>query len=289
MSSLSQILQDNEREVELVDESGSANQSQTDVPSGFWEQKQNVIEEDEASRAESLEASHVSDAPDSDSDHGSESNDKNIFVLLTNNDKSPTKKAQPVVTPRKPYAKVVPLPVPPKKGVKFQTDDEQQTEPSDSEHTQQEESESSASEDDSEQEEDIKEVNVSDSEDSPSNELEALVKQLVLLENEASKAEQFLTFIQKHSCFDKQDFKTVQQFLELIEQEKKSLILVLSNFSSNMQPLITMMTIAERRLSLLDSTNLITPGSSLHAAFLEKQRLLQDVIEQATAHVYGQR
>lgn len=140
-----------------------------------------------------------------------------------------------------------------------------------------------------EEEEDIKEVDISDESTNNDNELEALVKQLVLLENEATKAQQFLTFIQQHNCFDKQDHKAVHNFLELIEQEKNSLVLVLSNYSSHVQPLITMMTIAERRLTLLDSTQFITQNSTLHTTFLEKQRMLQDVIQQATEHVYGQR
>ena len=131
----------------------------------------------------------------------------------------------------------------------------------------------------------VKEVNIN--EDENTSELYALVKQLVLLENEDVKAQQFLAFIQKHECFDKQDYKAVHQFLELIKQEKKSLVLVLSNYGSHIQPLITMMTIAERRLSLLDSTNLITPGSTLHNAFLDKQRALQDIIQQAEELVYS--
>lgn len=126
-----------------------------------------------------------------------------------------------------------------------------------------------------------------DDDDNGTQELASLVKQLVLLESESTKAQQFLQYIQQHNCFDKQDHRAVNNFLDLIEQEKKSLIIVLSNFSPQVQPLITMMTIAERRLALLDNTPLITPGSTLHATFLEKQQLLQDVIDQAAAHVYG--
>ena len=114
------------------------------------------------------------------------------------------------------------------------------------------------------------------------------MKQLVLLENEGVKAQQFLTFIQQHNCFDKQDYKAVRTFMDMIEQEKHTLTVVLSNYNSQVQQLITMMTIAERRLSLLDSTPYISPGSTLHAAFLEKQRSLQDVIDQGIAHVFGQ-
>ena len=164
-------------------------------------------------------------------------------------------------------AKVVPL-LSLKKNVQF-TEQEQKREP----------------DSDTEEESDIKEVNIN--EDENTSELYALVKQLVLLENEDVKAQQFLAFIQKHECFDKQDYKAVHQFLELIKQEKKSLVLVLSNYGSHIQPLITMMTIAERRLSLLDSTNLITPGSTLHNAFLDKQRALQDIIQQAEELVYS--
>jgi hypothetical protein len=142
---------------------------------------------------------------------------------------------------------------------------------------------SDSSEEGSEHSNDIKEVEIEEG----NNELEALVKQLVLLENEANKAQQLLKFIQQHSCFDKQDHKAIWQFIDMIEQEKKSLVVVLSNFSPQVQPLITMMTISERRLSLLDTCSYITPGSTLHTTFLEKQQSLQDVIDQATVHVYG--
>jgi len=181
---------------------------------------------------------------------------------------------QTVKSKHKPL-KVVPLPaktsrdVPTKKNVKFKGADE------------------------------VKEINIPDSDEldhdtpeilhedaSPEQELQSLVKQLVRLETEELKAKQFLTFIQQHSCFDKQDHGFVRNFLEQIENEKHSLVVVLSNYGYHLQPLITMMTIAERRLELLDQTPLLTPNSSLHTALLEKQQLLQTVIGEAINHVY---
>lgn len=203
----------------------------------------------------SSSSSHSSKSSQS-GDSTDNENEEPFFVHMTTQTKQPSKQK---------HAKVVPLSArkarKPKKEAFFQVSED---------------------EDDN-----IREVNIPDSEEKGDSELETIVKQLVLLENEASKAQQFLEFIQKHNCFDKQDHKAVNQFLELIEEEKKSLIVVLSNYSPQMQPLITMMTIAERRLTLLDSTAFITPGSTLHASFLEKQQALQDVIEQASAHVYG--
>lgn len=130
---------------------------------------------------------------------------------------------------------------------------------------------------------DVKIINVpAQTPNGSKEELYSLVRQLVLLETEELKAQQFLEFVQKHSCFDKQDQLLIRHFLEQLAHEKKSLLIVLTNYGKTVQPLITMMTIAERRLALLDSTNLITPDSSLHESFLEKQQQLQAVIDQAS-------
>lgn len=117
-------------------------------------------------------------------------------------------------------------------------------------------------------------------------ELQGLVRQLVLLETEESKAQQFLEYIQKYNCFDKQDQMLVRHFLEQIYYEKKTLLVVLNNYGTHIQPLITMMSIAERRLTLLDQTNLITPDSTLHTSLVDKQKQLQAIIEEACDHIF---
>lgn len=146
-----------------------------------------------------------------------------------------------------------------------------------------------------EEEEDVREIEIPDqgvSEEKESTrhpeeeELQSLVRQLVLLETEESKAQQFLEYIQKYSCFDKQDQMLVRHFLEQIYFEKKTLLVVLNNYGTHIQPLITMMSIAERRLSLLDQTNLITPESTLHTSLVDKQKQLQAIIEEACDHIF---
>ena len=146
-----------------------------------------------------------------------------------------------------------------------------------------------------EEEEDVREIEIPDqgvAEEKESTrhpeeeELQSLVRQLVLLETEESKAQQFLEYIQKYSCFDKQDQMLVRHFLEQIYFEKKTLLVVLNNYGTHIQPLITMMSIAERRLSLLDQTNLITPESTLHTSLVDKQKQLQAIIEEACDHIF---
>ena len=311
LSSLSQILQENkdEQQVELVEDSSQLELVKDDVDEPteedhlYFLQNQDEKENDHesvasstgsesgasaksgsssASRTSVKSGSSSASRKSSKSKESSDDENTDFYVQLLS-----TKFQQPAKKKNK-SAKVVPLPTPSTRGKRVQFT------PTHGDHKsgvkESKEVTSSGEEDD-----DVKEVDISargrvegESSDNE-NELEALVKQLVLLENEASKAQQFLTFIQQHSCFDKQDHKSVLQFMELIEQEKSSLVLVLSNFSPHVQPLITMMTIAERRLTLLDSTQFITAGSTLHETFLGKQRMLQDVIEQAAAHVYGQR
>lgn len=305
LSSLSQILQENnnEQQIELVEDSSQVELVKDNVDEPTEEdhlsflQNQDEKENDHeslasstgsesgasaksgsssASRTSVKSGSSSASRKSSKSKESSDDENTDFYVqLLSTKFQQPAKK-------KKKSAKVVPLPTPSTRGKRVQFTPTS---------TGVKESKTSSDEED----DDVKEVDISargrvegESSDNE-NELEALVKQLVLLENEASKAQQFLTFIQQHSCFDKQDQKSVLQFMELIEQEKNSLVLVLSNFSPHVQPLITMMTIAERRLTLLDSTQFITAGSTLHETFLEKQRMLQDVIEQAAAHVYGQR
>jgi hypothetical protein len=121
---------------------------------------------------------------------------------------------------------------------------------------------------------------------SEQTELSELVRQLVLLDFEESKAYQFLEYIQRYNCFDKQDQSHVRYFLEQIQHEKKSLHVVLSNYGSHIQPLITMMTIAERRITFLEQTNLITPQSTLHSNLLDKQKQLQAIIDEACDHIH---
>lgn len=237
-------------------------------------------ESDESDVSDVSDESGESEQQNSDSDQSdSDLSNERIFVQLSNPKQS---------------SKVVPLTSPKKKQrrVQFQYKKEHKAEVSSDDNDQSEDDVKEiniaevSSEDSNQSEDDVKELSIGDN---PENELEALIKQLVLLENEASKAQQFLQFIQQHSCFDKQDHKAVHHLLDMIEQEKKSLVVVLSNYSPQVQPLITMMTIAERRVSLLDSCSFITPGSTLHATFVEKQRSLQDVIDQATSHVYGRK
>lgn len=313
LSSLSQILQENndEQQVELVEDSSQLELVKDDVegPTGedhlSFLQNQDEKENDHeslasstgsesgasaksgsssASRTSVKSGSSSASRKSSKSKESSDDENTDFYVQLLS-----TKFQQPAKKKNK-SAKVVPLPTPSTRGKRVQFTPTSTHGDHKSGVKESKEVTSSDEEDD-----DVKEVDISargrvegESSDNE-NELEALVKQLVLLENEASKAQQFLTFIQQHSCFDKQDQKSVLQFMELIEQEKNSLVLVLSNFSPHVQPLITMMTIAERRLTLLDSTQFITAGSTLHETFLEKQRMLQDVIEQAAAHVYGKR
>jgi len=119
-------------------------------------------------------------------------------------------------------------------------------------------------------------------------ELERLVKQLVLLETEQNKAHECLRFLHTHHCFDKQDYGIVQDFIDQIEQEKRVLTLVLSNYGPRFTPLITMMTIAEQRLTLLDNSPFITPESTLHLNLLKKQQGLQNIIQQASDYLYSQ-
>jgi hypothetical protein len=135
------------------------------------------------------------------------------------------------------------------------------------------------------QEEDVMEIDIF--EENEKEELFTLVRQMVLLETEEVKTTQFLEYIQKYNCFDKQDYLLVRHFLDQIAHEKKSLIIVLTNYAPNIQPLITMMTIAERRLAYLDNTNLLTPDSTLHTSFLDKQQQLQVIIDEAGEHIYG--
>lgn len=165
------------------------------------------------------------------------------------------------------HAKVVPI-VSNKKSVKFQKEED---------------------------EEDIREIEIPDqgageekesSRHPEEEELQGLVRQLVLLETEESKAQQFLEYIQKYNCFDKQDQMLVRHFLEQIYYEKKTLLVVLNNYGTHIQPLITMMSIAERRLTLLDQTNLITPDSTLHTSLVDKQKQLQAIIEEACDHIF---
>ena len=254
LSSLSQILQENSEEQQSLNNERKVEEvSQLQIEREEDDDK-TVSSDASNTESDSSDGNGNNDKPNDSEEDDSDNDDLYIKLMKT-------AKPEPKETK---HAKVVPLPRQ-RKQIKF-------THP-----------ESDAEE----EEENIKEVDISESPESNTAELEAIVKQLVLLENEAAKAQQFLSFIQSHTCFDKQDHKAVYHFLELIEEEKKSLIIVLSNYSPQVQPLITMMTIAERRLTLLDSTNLITPGSTLHSTFVEKQRLLQDVIEQAASHVYG--
>lgn len=273
LSSLSQILQESNDDnddmdsrvvEEIVDqdefEAPQSKNGPQPPPRAWLAQSQEDNEEEQEVGVE--DSSQVSYQDQEDGSTDSDNSDEHIFVQIKSNQKKPSK--------------VVPLPSKvSKRRVKFQS---KKAEVSD-------ESDSSDSTEGSIDDDDVKEVEIGDGD----NELEALVKQLVLLENESIKAQQFLQFIQQHNCFDKQDHKAVNHFLDMIEQEKKSLVVVLSNYSPQMQPLITMMTIAERRISLLDSCSFITPGSTLHATFLEKQQSLQDVIDQAASHVYGRK
>jgi hypothetical protein len=296
LSSLSQILQESrhenpDRQIELVEDDSqvedqqSGNEDENSVLLSFLKQ-QDDDDENRSDKSDDDSTVNEEDAKEEgSSDSGSssesesqqdqnESEDTDFFVELLSNKFENNPPQQ-----QKKSAKVVPLPAPPSTKKRVQFTPGKKMGAKETKNTDEEVSDSES--------EDVKEVNIQENESTDNNELEALVKQLVLLENESSKAQQFLNFIQQHNCFDKQDHKAVHHFMELIEQEKNSLVLVLSNYSPQIQPLITMMTIAERRLSLLDSTPFITPGSTLHATFLEKQRMLQNVIEEATSHVYG--
>jgi hypothetical protein len=210
----------------------------------------------------------------SDSDQQSEQNQSSDEVSSSSGSEQPDAEAEALqlllqlqsskkAGKQKP-AKVVPL-VSKKKSVQFYQELKQEPEP------------------ESEEDENVREIDIQGEEQ---QELVGLIRQLVRLESEETKAQQFLEYIQKYSCFDKQDQAHTRFFLEQIQNEKKMLTVVLNNYGPNMQPLITMMTIAERRITLLDQSHLITPESTLHNSFLDKQKQLQAIIDEACDHIY---
>lgn len=271
LNTLSSILDDNENNNETpsivpnnqpleIQKEGSDEEQQEDSNDSSDHSVDGSVDRSVSQSRSSSSSSNSSEA----SFNGSEQEEENVQFEDEESDLDDTRLFKTVKSKKVPKAaKIVPLPLPTKKSVQFHGADE------------------------------VKEIEVPDveipetrAEEGPEEELQSLVKQLVRLETEETRAKEFLEFIQRHACFDKQDHGFVRQFLEQIEKEKHSLYLVLSNYGSHLQPLITMMTIAERRLELLDSTQLLTPNSSLHLALLDKQQMLQAVIAEATNHVY---
>jgi hypothetical protein len=222
--------------------------------SGSESESENTTQNSSSQNSSQLSGSQLSGSQDKSNDSESEDEDSAIFVSLQN---------------KKKLGKVVPIVSRPKQSAArkvSKTQDVKEVEIPDSESDQ--------------------DVTDDDMDNDNTNELESLVKQLVLLESEETKAKQFLEYIQLHSCFDKQDHNFVRQFLDQIANEKQSLVVVLNNYGAHLQPLITMITITERRLALLDNTNLISPGSTLHALFLDKQQSLQSIVTQATSQFF---
>ena len=263
MQNSSQVEEENSTIVQLVETSDEEQQQPSPNENGSGSGSDN--ENSGSGSGSENENSGSSSGSESENDSGSgneQEDDKEAALLQAYNllQQLQNRKKQ------EKHAKVVPI-VSNKKSVKFQPEEE---------------------------EEDVREIEIPDqgvaeekeTRSPEEEELQGLVRQLVLLETEESKAQQFLEYIQKFSCFDKQDQMLVRHFLEQIYYEKKSLIVVLNNYGTHIQPLITMMSIAERRLTLLDQTNLITPDSTLHTSLIDKQKQLQAIIDEACDHIF---